>query len=73
MAVGIGVWLCSGCSGIGVERWASAFYAQEGVELGYVARGVQRDCFGSLEETRRIAINVGGKFYTAVDKPLSSI
>ncbi len=32
MAVGIGVWLCSGCSGIGVERWASAFYAQEGVE-----------------------------------------
>ena len=41
MTVGIGVRLCSGCSGIGGERWASAFYAQEGVEPGYVALGVQ--------------------------------
>jgi len=32
VAVGIGVWLCSGCSGIGLERWASAFYVQEVVD-----------------------------------------
>ena len=32
LAAGIGEWLWSGCSGIGLERWASAFYAQKGLD-----------------------------------------
>ena len=32
VVAGIGVGLWSGCSGIGLERWASAFYAPKGLD-----------------------------------------
>ncbi len=49
VAAGIVEGLWSGCSGIGLERWASAFYAQKGLDpAGWPA--AFREIVGELPE-----------------------
>ena len=62
VAAGIGGRLWSGCSRIGLERWASAFYAQKGLDPnGWPAafREIVGELpwgYGSFEEGGEIAI-----------------
>ena len=79
VAAGIGVVLWSGCSGIGLERWASAFYAKEGLDPDGWPEAFREIVeklpwgYGSFEEGGEIAIQTSLHFERGIPYSPSNI